>query len=255
MPEKDGGFVIDESEGRIDLSKVKPLPDDVELGEIENFCDECEKELGLKGEIAATEAKESVEKEWVNGVYIEKSFPGHAGRPGQRGGSVPRGEGGGDDDILAHTLSELEQNDLLTEWRALRTHTLYHGTTKQALTHIRKEGLIPGKGHGADEAAGNFFVDMGEGRDASIYMTTSPKVAQWFATFTAKELHAKPVVLEIKMPKKLYSQAVRDEEFGARTGVRLKGAIPAKYIKVRSLTKQDDTDTVTFYAVLICDEE
>lgn len=42
-----------------------------------------------------TKTRELLSKDVVLTRKLSESFPGHAGRPGERGGSSPRGEGGG----------------------------------------------------------------------------------------------------------------------------------------------------------------
>lgn len=116
-------------------------------------------------------------------------------------------------------------------------YIFYHGTSKQALEGIRKDGLVPAGGKGAFAAHAqlggflgkvmSFFLSMGD-RKASVYMTSSPTTAETYAQEVAKATGADPLVLRVRFPVGKYDQLVDDPH--ASGGVRLKGEIPPQWI-------------------------
>lgn len=164
---------------------------------------------------------------------------------------------------------------------------LYHGTAESARAAIRKEGLVPGKGKGADEwlrrnadvadlalerdmadehtpedRAKGFLADSTLGqRPMSVFLSNDPNGAFMFAAYAATVNQAEPIVLEVKMPLGELKNLRPDELAPPGKAERHIGAIDPKYITLllpngqhRALTGDALTDdpTVTFYAVILC---
>lgn len=177
---------------------------------------------------------------------------GHAGRPGDVGGSAPFFE-------------------------------FFHGTSSDALDGIAKNGLVPLAHSGADAAYPTFQQKWQVGdRKSSIYVTDDFYNAQMFADITSQSHPGTtPVILAVDVPREVVSKFVEDEAFhegdyGAASIVpghaikpsafRFKGTIPPAWISVVDakstfLTSTPLTDRLktlvggrVFYFVIMCDE-
>ncbi len=84
--------------------------------------------------------------------------------------------------------------------------TLYHGTSVAEWQHIKKEGLVPGRGHGGDYWAGTpeglgHPMNVGFNRPASVYLTPYKGHAEQFANLAAEVNKSKPVLLKVTLPE------------------------------------------------------
>jgi len=149
---------------------------------------------------------------------------GHAGRPGEIGGS--------------------------------QSIAMFHGTSSNALDAIKKDGLKPVGGKGADTWAveairqGAFFRDttpeeeirrlyrsraeaiIGD-RKSSVFLTEDINHAKYFARFASSEFAAggEPVILKIVIPKEVASQRLVEDELSEDR--RFKGPIPPSWVAGR----------------------
>lgn len=126
--------------------------------------------------------------------------------------------------------------------------TMYHGTSTNRLETIKREGLRPGN-------TGEVYVDVVPGySEHNIYLTTTPKVAEYYAKRQMVKDEADAwVVLEIQVPD--VSKIMADDWYATRRSadevevvghkaeqikigltqkgeVAYKGRIPPKFIKV-----------------------
>lgn len=116
------------------------------------------------------------------------------------------------------------------------TETWYHGTSKQALDSIMKEGLEPGHAGGADDwAKANGYSAMQEwkaefnDRESSVYITHDNKVAARFARTVSDQTKTDPVVLELHVPRN--SNALKmDEADPSGNSYRWDGKIKPEWI-------------------------
>lgn len=121
----------------------------------------------------------------------------------------------------------------------------YHGTSALAMASIRKKGLIPDVGKGADTYAEKVLKWREEEllalkmREPGIYITRFKQVADWYARMAAYINHSKPVILEVDIPDEDVDQ-IRIDEAGdsrvmdprkAKLGGRWAGSIPREWIK------------------------
>ena len=111
--------------------------------------------------------------------------------------------------------------------------TAYHGTSSAVLKSIAEEGLIPGKGQGADAWARKTdpnFPDTSF-RKPSVFLTGSFKTAARFAQFAATvNPGSKPIMLRLSLPTAMAKGFKPDEMGGYLDAVRSEDPIPAKYI-------------------------
>lgn len=84
--------------------------------------------------------------------------------------------------------------------------TLYHGTSANQWRAIQKDGLIPGRGKGADYFATNTLEGLIMGfsgipgsvkREPSVFISSSRANAHMFAEYAAAVNRSRPVVLEV----------------------------------------------------------
>lgn len=114
----------------------------------------------------------------------------------------------------------------------------YHGSAESAVDDVMKHGLIPHGGHGADtwgseHTKGFKLQAMTAGdRHASVYITTSPSAAGYFAELAADENKSKPAIFEISIPaKEVKAHVVYDEHAEAdMQAYRFKGKIKPDWI-------------------------
>lgn len=117
----------------------------------------------------------------------------------------------------------------------------YHGTSKEALASILKQGLIPGASAGADawaDAQHRHFPGRG-----AVFLSTLPTIAALFSQFAAqvhthrigKALVEGGVVLEIDLQDADPSMIAEDDRFDAdgdnSEALIYHGPIPAKWIR------------------------
>lgn len=181
---------------------------------------------------------------------------GHKGRPGQVGGSGNGWTGG---DSLRPFDGYLMPPDVAN------VTILFHGTASASLESIRKNGLIPKGGLGAEhglsvtvDAEGvlrNIQTFQIGNREGSVFMAYDSKSAQEYARWATKaNPGSKAVLLVIQVPKGI---TLKGDEFDAQA-VRFNGVIPSEWIRVvgpdGELRTLEAGDT-TVYAVLLFDEE
>lgn len=167
------------------------------------------KALGHAGSDAGSLAPEVNGWDSESGVAAEKALGGpgsgnfgHAGRPGQIGGSESE------------------------------TVTVFHGTIDRALKSIAEKGIVPLGGNGADSTKyGMEKMQIGD-RKVSIYVTRNLEEASNYAAMVrSRNEGTRPVILEITLPK---GALVPDEasEGVSKDAFRFKGTIPPDHIRV-----------------------
>jgi hypothetical protein len=147
--------------------------------------------------------------------------------------------------------------------------TFYHGTAKAALAAIKKEGLIPHKGEGADkwgiERGMPRETMMAGDRKMSVYMSPYPDVAARFAEYAAEQTGTKPVLLRVTLPPEESPNVKPDERFepnpftGENPAWRHIGPIKPEWIKPLSAKEAEKLlfgkvgPPLTFYIVIPVD--
>ena len=176
-------------------------------------------------------------KKFVKGNANSGNF-GHAGRPGEQGGS-------------AHSASDIEGNAGYPQahWEGghFQPGALFHGTSSESLDAILKDGLVPHKGLGADEWAKSkgynaYKYDLKGARRVSVYMTHDLRLAKTYANRASKVAGGQPIVLHIRIPKSQRNLLVEDER--ELNGWRFKGKIQSKWIDVLSKNEEDFIELV-----------
>jgi 2'-5' RNA ligase len=147
---------------------------------------------------------------------------------------------------------------------------LFHGTADHLWKAIQKEGLIAGKGRGADELAkeygGQLLITTPDGRigmvtidpdmlnaanaeiagrTESIYLTEDRTMVERFAALVSQYNDSTPVVLEVRIPPEEKARLKFDE---LSTGYRFEGRIPPEWIKRADLKSEPD-----FYIIIFVD--
>lgn len=109
---------------------------------------------------------------------------------------------------------------------------LYHGTAQDAVDHILKEGIVPGKSSGGDDwAKENMGIDMGRDRPVSAFATTSRKNALRYASIAAESRHAVPVVVRMAVPEDVFKASFKfDEQQLSGDAFRTETPLPASWI-------------------------
>lgn len=180
---------------------------------------------------------------------------GHAGRPGEVGGSSSSWSEG-------ETIPKID--GFYIPPTSKESQILFHGTASANLESIRRNGLIPKGNAGADagllstgykERVQSFQIGD---RDGSVFMAMDSKSAQNYARW-ALRVHpgSQAILLAIKVPSDVVG---RGDEFDSQA-LRFNRSIPPEWIRVLnsdgSLKALKDGD-VTVYAVVLCtstDEE
>jgi hypothetical protein len=109
---------------------------------------------------------------------------------------------------------------------------LYHGTAQDAVDHILKEGIVPGKSSGGDDwAKENMGIDMGRDRPVSAFATTSKDNALRYASIAAESRHAVPVVVRMAVPEDVFKASFKfDEQQLSGDAFRTETPLPASWI-------------------------
>lgn len=113
---------------------------------------------------------------------------------------------------------------------------LYHGTTDDKLSSIRKRGLVAGRGFGADKWAEERHWSLAEQTKQtplSVYVTPEPSYAAQFANYAADVVPgSKPVVIELHVPRDVFERSfVKDEQSEDDSpAFRTEHTIPPAYI-------------------------
>jgi ADP-Ribosyltransferase in polyvalent proteins len=122
------------------------------------------------------------------------------------------------------------------------TMVAFHGTAEAAIESIRKNGLIPKQGRGADtwaaeQGAADLAKDLtpeqggfGPPRELSVYITPDEMTAQVFASLAAQvNKNCRPILLRLEMPTEVVmAHTVPDEK--AKNSFRFAGKIPPEWI-------------------------
>jgi hypothetical protein len=121
---------------------------------------------------------------------------------------------------------------------------LYHGTSSEALKTIKRDGLIPSGGKGADD-----FIAWTGGHGAkarwnvgdralSVFVTDELGSAKGFSEFARRNYPgSEPVILRIDIPKGERAKLVIDERSSPDTGAWMfKGTIPPAWISGRMVS-------------------
>lgn len=182
---------------------------------------------------------------------------GHVGRKGHVGGSASRETG--------FTKPDDEFDQMLKEYSFEKSRSediFFHGTIDQAIDSIKKNGLVPKGGRGADTWAVEKSFGYPEAmlkRQPAVFMTLNPYTAWRFADY-AKEVNpgSDAVVLEIKIPVDRLSKLESDDQLSGAW--RSLDRIPPEWIKGR-LTKSGELvglaarGEITVYAVILVKDE
>ena len=111
---------------------------------------------------------------------------------------------------------------------------LFHGTSSEAVAGIKKHGLIPGRGKGADEFAKSqgwsvYKYDVGE-RAMSVFMAHNKEDAETYADYASDVAGGESVMLQITVPS-THVHFIKEDEQQPGLGVRFVGGIPPDWIK------------------------
>lgn len=111
---------------------------------------------------------------------------------------------------------------------------VFHGTSKQALASIYKNGLVPKGGIGADTWLREnqpyaYQIFNVAGRPAAVYMAPTPASAFAYAQLASAATNTKPLILRVVIPKKEVIKIVGDPQ--DPNGLKFRGRIPPEWIK------------------------
>ena len=138
---------------------------------------------------------------------------GHAGRPGQRGGSAP-GSG------VPGAENEPGQ-------------TFFHGTSSAYTESILRHGLEAGRAKGAtawaEQAGWGSVVTRVKvaGQEVSVFIAPSKEMALTYGDYAARLTGQEAVVFEVRVPESHAAKVKKDEN---SEGLRFEGAIPPEWI-------------------------
>jgi hypothetical protein len=155
-----------------------------------------------------------------------------------------------------------------------KTVLAFHGTSSEALGGIRKEGLIPKKGAGADTWAeeNGFHTQELLLRDGalSVFLSPDPTEASKYAQLAAEVTGSKPVLIRLNVPVKEINAGMFEPDFGGdRLGVRTARPIPREWIddhyfeltpnnaygqKLLEQLGKADVATKTYFMVVLVDD-
>ena len=132
-----------------------------------------------------------------------------------------------------------------------RAITGYHGTTKEVVADILKEGLIPHKSPGGDawadahHAGQDFHTSE---REHSVFFAANKSDAAMFANLAAKERHQTAAMLELHIPKAEAAKHMHADENespdqvrnrGGSSFARYEGVIKPEWIKAVAMPEID----------------
>ena len=109
------------------------------------------------------------------------------------------------------------------------SQTFYHGTTSLVISSIQKNGLTPYRSGVADEWAqrsGWTIIKNAPNRKASVYLTANKNIAKIYANMAVEVKGGKPVILKIKVPRRIKIKPDEDDS----QGIRLEQKVPARWI-------------------------
>lgn len=148
--------------------------------------------------------------------------------------------------------------------------TFFHGTSTAALAAIKKEGLRPVAGKGADAWAAanrwdNHIIDEVKteisGRKSSVYVTSDLRTANQFAAY-AQDINpgSQAVVLRVDIPEEGLSAVKFDEISDDRMrAYRYNGTIPPAWIRGKVTNTKGGFEALvgakTIYVVVVADGE
>ncbi len=125
---------------------------------------------------------------------------------------------------------------------------VYHGTTSKFLPTIRRNGIKPGLGGGADDHAvktgfGNFKVSFNEvpDRQESVFLSISPAAASVFGAKAVALNGGECVVLKIELPP---NEDLMPDEAGGRNSRRYVGTIDPSWIRAVYVVDNDRDELV-----------
>ncbi|HVJ72041.1 MAG TPA: phage minor head protein [Sphingomicrobium sp.] len=216
---------------------------------------------------------------------------GHAGRPGEVGGSAPGGWAEGTvsrdwpgkaegkrywqtkeyqqlspkekaayDESPQARRDDLESRANEPAYALREEITVWHGTSSAAVDAIKKEGLKPLAGPGNDSwALNNGLSDSVNyeiaGRKASVYVAFTRNEATAYAKRAAEVTRGHPVILEIRLPVGIET---KKDELDPNRSTRLREVKPEWITSIR-MQKSGKwralEKTETLYGVLFADED
>lgn len=130
--------------------------------------------------------------------------------------------------------------------------TLYHGTSSANVESIKREGLKPGHGLGADAWAsmkGWHVAKESAKRTPSVYASTSKINAENFAGVAAIVNPGKATLVELKIPKSQFEKHFvpdeRSDKYSRPENFRYEGVIPPTWV-AEAIDVSDDPETTFF---------
>lgn len=209
---------------------------------------------------------------------------GHAGRPGEVGGSAdstgdrwskeqwakyhatPESERTPELERARQRAFEVEYRDYIA---AKPPVTVFHGTSSEAITSIKEEGIKPAAGQGADahaleiglgdpNATMRFQESVIAERKASVFVTHDQEIALRYAKYAAKATGGSPVVLSLSIPSSVF-QAFKSDEASEvhHQALRFPGVIKPEWIDgtVNSFGELETLEAANrFYLVFVTEE-
>lgn len=231
--------------GRVPKAKAKPkrlgYADDLRRRLEDAFCAEMSEALAaafivVKKRLKAEAAKIPPEA-GAKGGPGSGNF-GHAGRPGEVGGSAPSGSGSADDEHR-----QWEQRIATEEARASIPKeglTVYHGTDADAAKKIEKEGLKRGP--------------KLQERPPSVYFTTNRSEAElwgWSGTREPGNLGDTFAVVEFTLPSEWKDEVIADERMRDPRTMRIERDIPPENVTRVSVHQKERGGGPYFTVVFI----
>jgi len=178
-------------------------------------------------------------KPWPRDQNVGKVNPYHTPAGSPEGGEFTSGGSGGGN-----------------KGKSSDVGVLYHGTLDLALSDIRKNGLVPGKGKGGDNSL--YMSGAIEAKDVPKHQTkvflSNDATKAFLYAHTAKEgivgsIHSsgsdpgakvEPVLLKIRIPEDVLHQLKEDKQDPDEGSFTFKGTIPPEWIEAYAVTPGDN---------------
>lgn len=166
--------------------------------------------LSVAQQIAIEQERLAVLRLSVKGGPGSGNF-GHAGRPGERGGSAAGGSG-----------------DTSTTFSS----RAYHGTSSSYIQAIKKKGIVAKSSSGGDDWAKKHGYTVQTikvaGQEVSVYVTNDLSQAENYAHIAAEMSGSNPAIVAIDVPSDAITMFKSDENDSL--GFRFEGTIPPEWI-------------------------
>jgi hypothetical protein len=148
----------------------------------------------------------------------------------------------------------VEFNKDLSEYHASKV-VVYHGTSSEALEHIKKEGIVPAKGLGgkawAQEEGYYDSVSFDNQADRkSVFVTHDVNHAIGYAKMAAEVTHSTPVLLRVEIPESFTWDSIGRDAGDESALTYNAGTIPPEWVSSESWVQPSSFEGNDFYKSL-----